>query len=137
MLTVILCLELNGVMVFAFLHSQTSYVFAHYRSKVWGQYDFIIFIIYLEVLIQKNKLILLFSKDSLSFKTFTLMHKNSIANKCCSLEESNIYISRYHKNIKQNKIFSTKILIHQISILQIFLKDSETLKTGYNNLYPS
>lgn len=43
MLTVILCLALNDVTEYALLHSQTSYVFVYYNSKVWGQYDYFLF----------------------------------------------------------------------------------------------
>ncbi len=76
----------------------------HYSSKIWRQFFF-------------NKLILLFSKGALNgsevpVKTFLMLQKISILNKCCSFELSiHLWILKnkmhhgFHKNIVQHNSF--------------------------------
>ncbi len=108
-----------------------------HESKAWGKYSFYLFICYLliDTFIQQE----LIKISKVTVMIFRMLHKISFSNNCCS---SNIPSSN---NPEKNSILSTLYFLSsttiynidtnntcflQISILEWFLKDHVTLKTG-------
>ncbi len=96
---------------------------------------------------KSKKLILLFIKDALKWekvtvKTFIMLQKISISNKCCSFELSihlwilkKLNVSRFPQKYCAAQLFSTLIIIRNVSwaanqYIIMISEDHVTLKTG-------
>ncbi len=82
----------------------------------------------LDLYIYLNKLVLLFSKETLNrSKSFTLLQKIYISNKCCSFE---LFIKKFWKSITAStKILSSATLIYYLFLLNYLYKLSTTKKS--------